>query len=179
MGRSYWVSPLGPFHVVDGAAYANSTTLTDVAPTPAIILPAGVLDTGTKIYYEIFGRYSNTGTPTLNLGIYSGTVAQAIGSGVALLTSGAVTTVTTVTNRTWRMEGSLTVRSNSATGSIIGVGELSNVTTGGKDMLPATAPAAVTVDTTVARYITVGATWGTASASNTLTVHEVNFRLAN
>ena len=39
--------------------------------------------------------------------------------------------------------------------------------------IPATALATVTIDTTTAKAITIGAQWGTASASNTLTVQGV------
>jgi hypothetical protein len=177
--RQYWIAPLPPVHTADGAAYANATALTDVGPTPQVLLPAGILEAGSRLEFLAFGRFSNTGTPTLNLGIYSGTIAQAIGSAVALVTSGAVTTITAATNRTWRLQGHLHVRSVGASGTILGVGELANVSSGGRDMMPATAPATATVDTTVARYLTVGATWGTANASNTLTVHGVEFRLTN
>lgn len=177
--RQYWTAPLPPFHTADGTAYANSVALTDVGPAPQVLLPAGILEVGSRLEFTAFGRFSNTGTPTLNLGIYSGTIGQAIGSAVAIVTSGAVTTITAATNRTWRIEGCLHVRTVGATGTVLGVGELSNVSSGGKDMMPASAPATATVDTTVARYLTIGATWGTANASNTLTVHGVEFRLAN
>lgn len=177
--RQYWVAPLPPFPTADGAAYANSAALTDVAPTPQVILPAGMLEIGTRLEWYAFGRYSNTGTPTLALGIYSGTIGQAIGSAAALCVTSTLTTVSGVTNRTWRLEGHAQVRAVGSSGSIMSIAEVSNVTTNGTDLAPATAPAAVTVDTTVARYLTVGATWGTASASNTLTVHYAGFRLVS
>lgn len=177
--RQYWTAPLPPFHTADGAAYHTSVTLTDVGPTPQVLLPAGILEAGTRLEFLAFGRFSNTATPTLNLGIYSGTIGQAIGSAVAIVTSGAVTTITGAANRTWRIEGHIHVRSVGASGTVLAVGELSNVSSTGRDMMPATAPATATIDTTVARYLTIGATWGTSSASNTLTVHGVEFRLAN
>jgi hypothetical protein len=37
--------------------------------------------------------------------------------------------------------------------------------------IPATALATVAIDTTAAKVLSVGATWGTNSASNTLTLH--------
>lgn len=177
--RNYWVAPLPPFHTADGAAYNTSTTLTDVAPTPAVQLPAGILEVGTRLEFYVVGRYSTTGTPTLNIGIYTGTIGQAIGSGVALCTSGALTTTSGAANKTWRLEGHATVRTAGTSGTVMAMAELSNITTLATDMLPATAPATATVDTTVTRYITVGATWGTSSASNTLTVHYFGVRLVN
>lgn len=179
MSRQYWVAPLPPFHTADGTAYATSTTLTDVAPTPQVLLPAGLLEVGTRLEFYAFGRYSNTGTPTLTLGIYSGTIGQAIGSAAVVCATSALTTVSGVTNRTWRLEGHAQVRAAGTSGSVLGIAEVSNITTNGTDLAPATAPAAVTLDTTVARYLTVGATWGTSSASNTLTVHYVGFRLVS
>lgn len=179
MSRQYWVAPLPPLQTADGAAYNTSTTLTDVGPTPQVILPAGMLEIGSRLDFYAFGRYSNTGTPTLTLGVYSGTIAQAIGSAAVLCVSSALTTVSGVTNRSWRLEGQMQVRAVGTSGSVLSVGEVSNVTTGLTDLLPATAPTAVTVDTTVARYLTIGATWGTSSASNTLTVHHVSFRLTS
>lgn len=177
--RTYYVAPIPPFHVADGAPYASSITLTDVAPAPATIVPAGMLELGTRLEWYAFFRYSNTGTPTLTLGVYSGTVGQAIASGVAICTTSALTTVSGVTNRTCRIEGHAQVRSVGSSGTILGMFEASNITTGGTDMAPATAPATATVDTTVSRYFTLGATWGTNSASNTLTVHYWGLRVVN
>lgn len=177
MSRQYWVAPLPPFHTADGAAYASSATLTDVSPTPQILLPAGALEIGTRLQFWAYGRYSNTGTPTLTLGFYSGTIGQAIASAAALVVTAAVTTVSGAANRTWAMEGRAQVRAVGTSGSVLGVAEAINITTTATDMAPATAPAAVTVDTTVARYVGIGATWGTSSASNTLTVHELGVAL--
>ena len=177
--RQYLVTPIPPFHTADGTAYATSTTLTDVAPSPAVMLGAGLLEAGTRLEWYAFGKYSNTGTPTLTLGIYSGTIGQAIGSGAVLCVTSALTTVSGVTNRTWRLEGHGTVRSVGSSGSLLGVAEVSNVTSAGTDMAPATGLAAATIDTTVARYLTLGATWGTSSGSNTLTCMYFGARLVN
>jgi hypothetical protein len=43
--------------------------------------------------------------------------------------------------------------------------------------IPATALATVTIDTTTAKQITVGATWSAASSSNTLTCHHFGVEL--
>jgi hypothetical protein len=43
--------------------------------------------------------------------------------------------------------------------------------------IPATALATVTIDTTAAKAITIGAQWGTSSASNTLTCHHHSVEL--
>lgn len=179
MTRQYYVAPIPPFHVADGTPAANSTSLTDITPSPAVVIPAGMLEAGTRLEWYAFGRYSNTGTPTLTLGMYSGTIGQAIGSAVALCSTAAMTTPTTVTNRTWRIEGHASIRSVGASGTILGMFECSNVTTAGTDMAPATAPATATIDTGVSRYFALGATWNAASASNTITCHYFGVRVVN
>ena len=179
MSRQYWVAPISPLHTADGTAYANSITLTDVAPTPAILIPANLLEPGSTFEVTAFGRFSTTTTPTLILGVYSGTVGQAIGSAVSLAATSAVTTPTTVTNQTFKVAGNFRCRTNGASGTVMGVLEVSNISTTATNMGPATAPATATIDTTVARYITLGATWGTQSVSNTLTVHHFEVRIVS
>lgn len=180
MTRLYYVAPLPPFHVADGTAYANSVTLTDVAPTPQVVVPAGMLELGTRLEWYFVAQYSNTGTPSLTLGVYSGTIGQAIASAAVVCASAAITTVSGVTARTIRGEGHGHITAVGTSGTIRGMAEISNVSTGGCDMAPATSPMAnVTVDTTVSRYFTLGATWGTQSASNTLTVKYFSLRAVN
>ena len=75
--RQYWIAPIPPFHIADGAAYNTSTTLTDVGPTPSIVLPANFLETGMRLEFGAFGRYSTTtGPPNLTLGIYIGSRSE-------------------------------------------------------------------------------------------------------
>jgi hypothetical protein len=103
------------------------------------------------------------------LGFYYGGVA-----GTALAATTAITTGSGVTNVPWRMEWQGIVRSVGASGTIMGAGEVhlgTSVSAWTSYPLPQTAMAAVTIDTTTAKNVTVGAQWGTSSASNTLTVH--------
>jgi hypothetical protein len=181
--RQYWITPLPPFHIADGAAYSTSVTLTDVSPAPSIVIPANMLEIGSRLEFSCFGRFSNVATtPTLLLGIYIAPLATAIAAGNAIAATSALTTVTApVTNRTFRIEGNASVRAVGAgtAGQIIGVLEVSNVTSNGTDMAPATAPAALGFDTTVANKVMVGAQWGTSAAGNTLTCHYFGVRLVN
>lgn len=165
--RQYWVAPLSPLHTADGTAYASSTTLTDVSPTPNIVLPANQLEVGSLLRFEAFGRYSTTGTPTLVLGLYYGGVA-----GVAICATSAITTPSGVTNNSFYVRGQARVRSVGSSGTILGAITVDGVSSAtGINLGPATAPATATIDTTAAKALTLGATWGTNSASNTLTVH--------
>ena len=171
--RQYWVAPLSPLHTADGTALASSTSLGDVSPAPNIVLPANQLEVGSLLRFEAFGRYSTTGTPTLLLGVYYGGVA-----GVAIAATAAITTPSGVTNNSWYLRGQARVRSVGSSGTILGAITVDGVSGAtAVNIGPATAPATATVDTTAAKALTVGAQWGTNSASNTLTCHHFSVEL--
>jgi hypothetical protein len=181
MGYQYWRNPVGPFHTVDGAAYASSVALTDVSPggsTDPVVLPAKSLEPGQAIELYAAGFFSNTGTPTLILGFYFGGVA-----GVALAASTAVATTTGAALWPFEIEYKGRVRSSGPTGQIVGHGRLwlpTSLTAQTPRPIPETAALrTVTIDTTVAKAITVGAQWGTSNAANTLTVQELLVELPN
>jgi hypothetical protein len=153
-----------------GAALNTSAALTDISPLPPVVLNANMLTSGSALRFTAFGVFSNTATPTLLLGIYYGGVA-----GVALAATTAITTTTTVTNVPWRIELTTTVRSNGATGTAMSQGFVdlgTSVTAVTHVPLPQIALAAVTIDTTAAKAVTVGAQWGTSNVANTITCHE-------
>lgn len=178
MAVQYWVSPVPPFHVASGAAYNTSTTLTDVSPLPAIVLPANLLQPGMTIRLTAAGQFSTTGTPTLLIGFYYGAVA-----GVVLAATAATTTGSGAAAWPWRMHYQGRVRSVGSSGQIVGQGNLhmgTSLTAFNDVALPATAAArTVAIDTTAAKSVTVGAQWGTSSASNTLTCDEILLELIN
>lgn len=173
--RQYWVAPIPPMHTADGAAYATSVTLTDVSPTPNITLPANFLEGGSEVELWAQGQFSNTATPTLLLGFYYGGVA-----GVALAASSAITTTTGATAWPWMMHYRGVVRTAGATGSIVGQGWLmlgTSLTAFALSAIPVTAAArTVTIDTTTAKTLTVGAQWGTSSGSNTLSCNDISVK---
>jgi hypothetical protein len=173
--RTLYVAPVPPLNILAGTAYNTSITLTDVSPAPQIVLPANQLDNGMMIRLTAFGTFSNTGTPTLLLGFYYGGVA-----GTALAATSAITTTTGATNWPWRLEWEGRVRSTGTAGTILGAGMLSlatALTAYTYRPVPETALATTTIDTTTAKAITVGAQWGTSSASNTLTCHNLDVEL--
>jgi|SRR5215468_2981720 len=165
-----WNSLLNsPQPTAAGTALASSTTLTDVSVAPQFTLPANFLQAGSALRFTAFGTFSNTATPTLLLGVYYGGVA-----GVALAASGATTTTTGATNWPWRVELTTTIRSTGTSGTAMSQGFVdlaTSLTAVARIPIPATALATVTVDTTAAKALTIGAQWGTSSASNTLTLH--------
>lgn len=176
MSRQYWVAPIGPFHNADGSALANSAALADVSPAPQITLPGNALELGSELEIEAAGFFSNTGTPTLLLGLYFGGIA-----GVALAASTAIATTTGATAWPWQLRYRGVVRSIGATGSIVGQGRLylpTSLVASTTRFIPETAALrTVAIDTTAAKAITVGAQWGAASASNTLTCQDLSVKL--
>jgi hypothetical protein len=168
--QQLWTGPFAPAPIADGAALASSTTLTDISPTPALVVPANFLTPGTVLRVKARGRFSTTSTPTLLLGVYVGAVA-----GTAIATTGAITTTSGVTNVPWELEADVICRTVGASGTVLGMGFVRGIsgTVGVSSVpLPASAPATVTWDTTAAKSLTIGAQWGTSSASNTITCHQ-------
>ena len=170
MPSQSWVALMPSMPSADGTALANSVTLTAISPLPDLTIPANFLAVGSRYRITAAGRYSTTATPTLNWGLYYGGVG-----GVAAATTGAITLPTTVTNLSWALEAYLTVRTAGSAGTGIVTGKVqygSSVTAAIAIMLPASAPATFVCDTTTAKTLVLGATWGTANAANTLQVHE-------
>lgn len=178
MARQYWVTPAPPFHTAAGTALATSTTLTDISAAPNIVLPANLLEPGMELEIRGMGFFSNTATPTLLIGIYYGAVA-----GVALAASSAVTTTTGATAWPWMLEYRGVIRTIGATGSINGQGVLrlgTALTAFTVRPVPEVAASrTVTIDTTTSKAITIGAQWGTSSASNTITCDDISVKLVN
>lgn len=176
--RQYWVAPLPPFHTADGPTL-TAAALADASPTPNIVIPANYLEIGSRLEFAAFGRFTTTATPgTVVIGIYLAASAAAIATGQALAVTSAIAPPSQVnTNRTWRLEGNSQVRAIGSTGSIIGALEVSNITANGTDLAPASAPAAVTYDTTVPLTVRLGITPSVATGS--WTCHYFGVRLVN
>jgi hypothetical protein len=181
MSRLYLRSPIPPFKTADGSPLASSVTLTDISPAPQIVPSAVVMiEAGMEFEVEAYGEFSTTGTPTLLLGFYWGGVA-----GTALAASSAITTTTTGAAWPWRMHYRGRIRATGTSGSIKGVGHLqlgTSLTAMAMSWIPVTqALRTVTIDTTAAggKALTVGAQWGTSSASNTATCYDLSCDIAN
>lgn len=176
MSRQYWVAPIGPLAVGPDVPQATFTTLKDVTIVPPPTLPANALEVGSELELQASGEFSTTGTPTLLIGFYYGGAA-----GVALAASAAITTGTGAAAWPWVMKWRGVVRGIGATGSIKGAGELklgTSLTAYSVNVIPITqALRTVTIDTTAAKALTVGAAWGTSSASNSITVYDISAKL--
>ena len=166
-----WSQNLNFIHAgTAGAAYASSTSLTDVSPAPQFTFAAYQLVPGSVIRVTAGGVASNTSTPTLLLGLYYGGVA-----GTALAATTAITTTTAMTNWSWRLDYTGIVRTVGTSGTIMGMGQVripTSLTAWTYRPIPETALATVTIDTTAAKTLTLGAQWSANSGSNTLTCHQ-------
>lgn len=161
---------------VDGTALASSTTATSIIPAAAkFTLPANFFSIGKILKVTAAGRISTTtGPPTITFDVRLGSVV--------VFNGGAVTTVASVTNKTWFLEAWLTCRAIGATTSanLLGAGRLTSAavvgSTGGaanSALLPDSAPAVGTgFDSTSSQAVDLFATWSASSASNTVTLHQ-------
>jgi len=174
----YWVQPIPPFHIADGAPYNTSVALTDVSPLPAKALPANYLVIGSEIELVAWFTFTAVATPTLLVGFYYGGIA-----GVPLCATAATTLTTTATAWSGIMRYHGKVRAIGSTGSIVGQGSVelgTSLTAMTVVAMPATAAArTVAIDTTTLKTLTIGAQWGTSAAGNTLTVNDFSARLIN
>ena len=165
-----WTSLLNsPQATAAGTALASSTTLTDISVAPQFTLPANFLQAGSALKFSAHGQFSTTGTPTLLIGVYYGGVA-----GTALAATVATTTGSGVTTVPWRLELDTTIRTTGTSGTAMSNGLWylgTSVTAATFAPIPQVAPTTVTVDTTAAKTLTIGAQWGTSSASNTIQLH--------
>ena len=171
------VVPVGLFTtaIAAGSAYASSTTPTNVEGTlsnfvgftgTAGTIPAGHLNAiGKAFRVKAGGIVGNTVTPNLTLAFLLGTTAVA--------TTGAVATATITGTSRFDFEATCVVTGTGASGTVMSFGRFSYYSTapvvvswGVANATPGTAD---TVDLTAAQACHFQATWGTSSASNTLT----------
>jgi hypothetical protein len=173
-----------------GTVYKESTTLTDVSPGGNTLGQAFTigrdcppLEAGTILRYTARGTYSNTGTPTIILGLYYGGVA-----GVALAETIAIKTSSGVSNQSWALEATSRVISVGPTGKIITQGVVdgfeavsAETTSVGSTMMPETTSTGgeATINTDESKILTIGAKWGASSASNLLTVYQWYVEILN
>lgn len=177
-----WENLLDPHPAARGAAKNTFTTFQDVSPLQLPGLAANELKLGSKVELEAFGEFSTTGTPTLQVGFIYGAVAGAAG-GVTLAASGAIVTASAAASLPWHAKWVGTVTQVGATGVIYGHGILdlgTSLTAFAASALPVTAAArSVTIDTTAAKLLGVGAAWGTSAAANSITVDLFTAKIVN
>jgi hypothetical protein len=163
--------------IVASSATTVASTATETYMAVASI-PANDMAVGMAYRIKAFGTWGVTGTPTINFRNRIGTSATAA-SNASIGQTGAQTAQSGVTSRLWVAEWFIVVEATGASGSVSG--PLKVKTSG---ILAGTAPfindtaelttaidgvSSATVDTTQANNFGLTVTWGTSSASNTLT----------
>lgn len=182
MSMQGWVELLAAAPT-DGTTLTNTVTATSLlVATSKPVLPAQYFDkAGKALRVRLRGRFSTVVTTP-------GTFTFDIRFGTTVVFTGGAMTLNTVaqTNATFDLEMTLVSRSigNGTGATVLGTGYFISravigspaVTAGGSGalLLPDTAPVVGTgFDSTTAQTIDVFGTWSVASASNSITVHQL------
>lgn len=180
MSKQGWVEVIAA-GATDGAAVTNTVTPTSILnATAKPVIPAQTMDKSGKIYAgTVVGRASTLATSPGTL-----TLDVRLGSTVVFTGGAMVLNTTAQTNATFEFTFLLRVTGvgAGATATMLGAGKfISRAVVGsaaagvggaGTLLLPDTAPAVGTgFDSTIAQTLDVFATWGTASASNSIIGH--------
>jgi hypothetical protein len=164
-----------------GTAYANSNTATSVSPASgAGFLPANFFlpsyGQAKRLYVKASGVLSTTGTPNLTVGLTLNTTQGTYNSGGIIATSAATAQGSGASNAAWELDVMISCVGAGSAGSALAMGVFSfpTTTTGAARVSSSSANpnTAFTVNTQSAYYLEMFATWGTANASNTLTVYD-------
>jgi hypothetical protein len=187
MPVTLWSAPTQEGNPAPFVQSTISAALLDVSPG-AYLIPAGLLNVGTRLRISAWGQYIATTTAsTITWGFYMANPGTVIGSGVVLTLGPAVTCV--ATTMPWELEfkGTITAASitaNATTGQIIGRGRFfSPVTswvTGGNWVITPQSAANQTVqqttngmNTATTQNVLVGATVTTATGLTSITTNEL------
>ena len=152
------------------------------------VIPALFWD-GTKAFGRTIsivarGVLTTVSTPTLTFQLRLGTTAGAAYlSGVSVGVSAAITTASGVTNKYWELRFDLTCDTpgmGSSNTTLSGAGYVmspggfaSPFTYALEPTTPDTAVWTATIDNSVTQYLNVSCTWGTANASNSITLKQL------
>jgi len=181
MDGPYYVDTRTPHMSADAAAI--TIIATNVALVPLANLP--ILGSnyfsyiGKAVRIRMFGRITTVATPgTITMNFLWGSGANANGTNIGA--SAAFTPVASQTNLSWWAEIVVRCRALGASGSLLTTGILKFnesvvVTT---QLIPASAPAPVTVDLTAANVISPQVL-ATTAVTNTMQVHDFNFESLN
>jgi hypothetical protein len=158
------------FTTVGTVTVANTVTESTIVGTPctgcSTTTPASQVLGGSHLRVTFSGIFSTTGTPTLGFKVYTGAVV--------LCTFTPIATASGVTNVLFSGQCDAQFQTTGSSATVVATGELrlfkDSTGTAAPTIIPSSINGATAaVDNTVTRVIDVKATWGTASASNTLT----------
>jgi hypothetical protein len=122
----YVTNALAPFATAAGTAATNTTSRTDITPTPAPIILPYQIRIGSKIRMEADGEYTSNASITFSIGFYVATSQGAAGApgAISVVLMEATTGSVTATAWPWRAHGLLTVLSIGSAGSVLGMGDI-------------------------------------------------------
>lgn len=166
----------------NGSALASSTTPTIInAAASSSYLPANfwlpTYGASKAILVKAYGVLSTTSTPNLTLELLANTTQGTRNSSGIIATTGAVAQASTVTNVYWDLEVYLSCAATGSSGTVLSIGSanVQTATTATQKMRMSSSAAnpntALTLSTQSAYYLELFATWGTNSASNTITCY--------
>lgn len=146
----------------DGLTLASFTTSAPVFPK--VTFPANYFRAGRLLHLRARGIWAATATPT-----YTFRLQNITGTTVTLVTSAAIT-VSAITNQAWEIDLQVQCRTEGTGGTVLAMGDLNLGGVSGTQYLPATgtAPAAVTVDTTILQEWQLEIACSASSPSNTV-----------
>ena len=173
---------------VNGTALANSTSVAVISPAEgAGYCPANfwlpTYGASKGLLVKAHGVLSTTSTPNLTLAVVANTTQNTgpanltAGTSGVLATTGAVAQATTVTNVPWDLEVLISCVTTGSGGTFLaeGIVRVYTASTTIQSMRISSSTAnpntSATLSTQSAYYIEVAALWGTASASNTITLY--------
>ncbi len=156
-------STVGGLYVATAATtVANSGGETSIVGTGvgSLTLPANFWTVGRTVRLRARGSISNSGTPQLTINVKVGTTP--------ICSTGAITTATGLSGAGWTAEVEITCLTTGSTGSVIGQGEFT-YDTGTTGAFEGMVGSSATINTLSSGTLDLTVTWGTPSASNTIT----------
>jgi hypothetical protein len=167
-----------------GTALTNTTVETDVTALPPFIIGQNMplLSANEVLTIIAGGTVATSGsTPTLVLGAYYGSTGSTGGTALVATAATALTNQAAAT-WPWRLEVRLMALTLGTTGTIQARAVLywpTSISAWTVSPLPITNVASVTVDTTSAKALTIGGTWGTAASTNILQLQYFDVTVCN
>lgn len=167
----------------DGPTLATFTTAASILPLPAVYtLPSNFFDIGKVLKIKAQGRMSSFTSGTFTFQVMMGAVIA--------FTSGAVTTVVSLTNQSWDLEILLTCRAigGGTAANLMGVGRItSSILTGGTSaaqagtwILPTTAPVVGTgFNSAGTLAVDLFTACSVSNAANAITCHQYTLESSN
>lgn len=165
-----------------GSAYNTSTTPVIVSTAASAgFVPANFFlpsyGAAKSLLVKAYGVLSTTSTPNLTMEVLADTTQGTRNSSGILATTSTLAQGSGVTNVPWDLEVLVSCASTGASGSFLGMGmfrvynSATTINTARCSSSAANPNTGLTLSTQSAYYIELAATWGTNSASNSLTLY--------